>query len=322
MKTLVTGVTGFAGTYLAEHLLAAGDTVLGCSRGGAWPQSTPPHVQSDVPVLTWDVGDPAQPSAKVLDQIRDFAPECIFHLAALSVPRECGRDTPTEIATAVNVDGTARVLDLAANLKTAPRVVFISSSHVYAPLAEQSPPLKEDAAIAPRGAYGKTKQSAEQLVIAAHANGLETITVRAFQHTGPRQGTQMMLPEWADQFARSQTDPINAYNCDTWIDLTDVRDVVRAYRLLAERGTPGETYNLGSGTTRRTGDILDILRTMAGPNRQIVELRPGVHFDPVADIERLVQATAWQADFTLEQTVADTWEYFKRLHDENTASGE
>lgn len=321
MKTLVTGVTGFAGTYLAEHLLAAGDTVLGCSRGAQWPDSTPDHVRADVPVLIWDVGDAAQPTPEVAQQIRDFAPEWIFHLAALSVPRECGRETPTELATAVNIDGTARVLELAASLEAAPRVLFISSSHVYTLPTEKSETLTEEATLGPRNAYGKTKLSAEELVTTAHANGLDTITVRAFQHTGPRQGTQMMLPEWADQFARSQTDPINAYNCDTWIDLTDVRDAVRAYRLLAEKGASGETYNVGSGKNRRTGDILDILRAMAGPDRQIVELRPGLHYDPVADIERLVRATSWQADFTLEQTVADTWEYFKRLHGEDSANG-
>lgn len=318
MKTLVTGVTGFAGVYLAEHLLDAGDEVLGTSRGATWPKSTPQSVQERVPVLPWDVGDPAQPTPAVIQQIREAAPDWIFHLAAISVPRECGRDTPTELATAVNIDGTKRVLELAAELGGNTRVLFISSSHVYAPLTEKSPPLSEDAPLAPRSAYGKTKLEAEALLAAAHAKGLDTLTIRAFQHTGPRQSTQMMLPEWADQFAGSSTEPINAYNCDTWIDLTDVRDVVRAYRLLAERGTAGETYNVGSGTCRRTGDIMEILRQMAGPERKIVELKPGVHYDPVANIDRLVRTTGWQADFTLEQTVADTWAYFKGLHEKTS----
>ncbi len=319
MKTLVTGATGFAGTYLAEHLLGAGDDVLGCSRGATWPESTPRHVQTSVPVLRWDVGDALQPGPTVVQRIEDFAPDYIFHLAALSVPRECGGDTPTDRATAVNVDGTARVLDLAAQLDGPTRVIFISSSHVYAPLAAASPPLAEAAPLAPRSAYGKTKLEAETRVAAAHAAGLDTVTIRAFQHTGPRQSTQMMLPEWADQFARSSTDPINAYNCDTWIDLTDVRDVVRAYRLLAEKAPSGETYNVGSGITWRTGDILEILRNMAGPNRPIVELRPGTHHDPIANTDRLLDATGWQAEISLQQTVADTWEYFGRLHGQRTA---
>ncbi len=318
MKSLVTGVTGFAGTYLAEHLLGAGDDVLGCSRGAAWSESTPQHVQANVPLLRWDVGDRSQPSPEVVQRVKDFAPDWIFHLAAISVPRDCGRDTPTDRAAAVNIDGTARVLDLAAQTGSPTRVIFISSSHVYDPLTDAAAPLREDAPLDPGSAYGKTKQAAEALVAEAQTGGLDTVTVRAFQHTGPRQSTQMMLPEWADQFARASTDPINAYNCDTWIDLTDVRDVVRAYRLLAERAPSGETYNVGSGIARRTGDILETLRNIAGPNRAIVELRPGTQYDPIANVDRLAKATGWQAEVTLEQTVADTWAFFQQLHGQDT----
>lgn len=105
---------------------------------------------------------------------------------------------------------------------------------------------------------------------------------------------------------------MEVYTLDARIDLSDVRDVVRAYRLLLERGRPGEVYNVGSGISRRTGDILELLRGMAGPKRPVVERRPGFKQDPIADVTRLVECTGWSARIPLEQTVADTWAWWRK----------
>lgn len=309
MRAFITGITGFSGPYLAEHLLASGDTVRGASRGGSWGGDIPALVREQVPVFAWDVASSAEVE-QAARELAEFAPEVIYHLAAISVPSECGTAEPTPVALQANVVGTANVLQLAARLDPVPRIVFASSSHVYAPAAEGSAPVAETAPCLPARAYGKTKLAAEQLLLSARQM-VPCVISRSFQHTGPRQSTKMMLPEWAEQFAAG-TNPVQVLNRDTLIDLTDVRDVVRAYRLLATEVPAGGIYNVGSGVGRRTGDILNLLQQMADPQREIHEMRPGRRFDPVANIDAIGQATGWRPEIPLEVTVADTLEYFRQ----------
>jgi nucleoside-diphosphate-sugar epimerase len=313
MKALITGVTGFAGGYLAEHLLARGDEVLGCSSSGAWPDWASAELRQRVPLVAWDVGEPNGLAGDDLGRIAAFSPDCIYHLAAISVPDDCGNERPNTRAMAVNVEGTVRVLELAAAFRPAPRVLFTSTSHVYAP-APDGVWIDERAPLGPATAYGLTKLEAEQrLADLARELELQVVIARAFQHTGPRQSARMMLPEWAAQFARGGPDGVRVKNRDAWVDVTDVRDVVRAYRLLVERGKPAATYNVGSGVNRRSGDILDLLAGLSGRELPIVEYQPGRRQGPVADVGRLKECTGWQPDIPLQVTVADTLDYWVQL---------
>ncbi len=310
-RALITGVSGFVGPYLAEHLLDCGDEVLGTSPGGTWPDSTWPDrslqtVRPKVELIAWDLSRADGLSQASRRAIQRFRPQVVYHLAAISVPAECGEEQPTPQAVAVNVDGTRRVLEAAAALVRPPRVLLASTSHVYAPTGESSPRVDEHWPLAPRQGYGRTKLAAEEAVRRAIASGLDALIVRAFQHTGPGQQPPMMLPEWTLQFARGGPEPVRVQTLDAWIDLSDVRDVVRAYRLLAVEGERGAAYNVGSGQSRRSGAILELLRQAAGVDRAVVELRPGRKQDPIADISRLVRRTGWQPRVPLEQTVADT----------------
>ncbi|HWB08980.1 MAG TPA: NAD-dependent epimerase/dehydratase family protein [Pirellulales bacterium] len=311
MRAFITGITGFAGGFLAEHLLASGDDVLGSSRRAEWPNWANGDLRR-VKLLKWDVGD-GNPPAEVATAVARFAPDCVYHLAALSIPSDCGTTDPTERAIQVNVRGTERTLDVAANLPRPPRVLFVSSSHVYAKATKEKHRFDESAPTDPQRAYGKTKLMAEEAVRRTAARrGVDTIIVRAFQHTGPRQEPRLMLPEWAAQFARPSSEPIQVKHLNTWVDLTDVRDVVRAYRLLGERGQAGGIYNLGSGVATRTGEILDVLLKLGRSSRAVVELQAGPEkYDPIADIRRLQAATGWRPELSLETTVADTLAYWR-----------
>jgi GDP-4-dehydro-6-deoxy-D-mannose reductase len=120
-----------------------------------------------------------------------------------------------------------------------------------------------------------------------------------------------MLPEWACQLAHHATAPVRVRNLETWIDLSDVRDVVRAYRLLVEHGRRGETYNVGSGTARRTGEVLEMLLRVATAGRSVIEEAPGERWDPVADNRKLVAETGWRPLVPLETTVQDTFDYWR-----------
>lgn len=310
MNALITGITGFAGGFLAEHLLAVGDRVLGISRSGQWTADSSPMATRDIELVAWDTATQCEPLPDVAARISDFAPDAIYHLAAISVPADCGGDQPTEAALQANVAGTRHVLELAGRLPSRPRVLVVSTSHVYASAADNRP-LAEDSPLGPTRAYGMTKLAAEQEAIAAARSGVDVVIARAFQHTGPRQAARMMLPEWSEQFADPERSPVKVLRLNAFIDLSDVRDVVQAYRLLLAHGRSAGVYNVGSGRQLRSGDVLAELARIADPARTIIEIDPSPKQDPIANIEQLTAATGWRAQIPWQQTVADTYAYWR-----------
>ncbi len=295
MRSLITGITGFAGQYLTRHLVESGDQVAGSTFRDQWSEAIAQEIREQVALFEWDLSQPL--SAETRQWVGWFAPECIYHLAAISVPTECGESEPSDVALAVNVEGTRAVIQLAQSLDPPPRVLMISSSHVYAPVSSDQPVVTEEAVLGPSGAYGKTKLAAERVCQQAAAGGLDVVIARAFQHGGPGQLPKFMLPEWAQQFATPGNAPIQVVTLNSHIDLSDVRDVVRAYRLLMVRNTTGGVYNVGSGVAVRSGDVFDQLVRLTGRHSSVVQRRPGVRQHPIADISRLQRDTAWSPPF-------------------------
>lgn len=309
MRALITGAAGFAGTHLAEHLLQQGDAVLGSLLRNGEQADLPEPVAHRINWFEWDLRDGVSSSA--LTAAHDFSPDCIYHLAALSIPSQCGDVEPNAQAWSVNVVGTQAVLDLAARLHPCPRVLLASSSKIYAPVESVQPLVSEDAPLAPTGGYGKTKVAAENAVRAMVRSGaIDAVIARAFNHTGPRQLPPLMVPEWAEQLTTSDSEPVAILCRDAYLDLSDVRDVVRAYRLLMERGACGEAYNVGSGRSVRSGDVLDEMCRQHNPQRATRELKPDRRQQPIADIARLIQATGWQPQIPLRKTLADVLDYW------------
>jgi GDP-4-dehydro-6-deoxy-D-mannose reductase len=211
----------------------------------------------------------------------------------------------------VNVDGTRAVIELAMSLSPPPRVLVISSAHVYAPVSRVQPVVSEDAPLGPTGAYGKTKLQAEEVCRQAAQAGADVIVARAFQHAGPRQLPMFMLPEWAEQFAAADAGPIQVVTLDSFVDLSDVRDVVRAYRLLVRCPRARAVYNVGSGRAVRSGDVFQLLERLTGTQREAVQRAPGLRQHPIADVTHLVRDTQWQPEIPLERTVGDTLADFR-----------
>ncbi len=312
-RALITGVSGFAGGFLAQHLLQCGDHVLGCSPNGAWEHASPEELRGQVDLLAWDLGSTGGISSEARRRIEEFRPDCIYHLAALSVPEDSGDEDPLPAALAINVGGTRQVMELAAALPWRPRVLFTSSSHVYAPVSPEAPKVGETAPLGPRRAYGRTKLLAENEVRRAlKQHGCDAVIARSFPHTGPRQNPQMMLPQWARQFAVGGSRPVEVHTLDAQLDLSDVRDVVRAYRLLLGRGRRGGVYNVGSGVSRTSRHVWELLRNMADPTRPVIELRGGFKQDPIADTARILRCTGWRARIPMETTVSDTLAWWQR----------
>jgi GDP-4-dehydro-6-deoxy-D-mannose reductase len=304
LRVLITGASGFAGGHLAIACDAAGDEVIALSRGGEVPAGE----RRSVNLL-----DPAQ----TRDAVRDVEPDVVYHLAALSsVGRswQAPAQTMTEnTATAVNV------LEAVRHEAPGGRLVWVSSCEVYA--AEQPLPITEDGELGPATPYAVSKISGDLLAhVYAEAHGLEIIRVRPFNHAGPGQSPTFVLSSLARQAAearRSDAEVVRIVtgNPHTRRDFTDVRDVVRAYRLLAERGTPG-VYNVSSGNSVSTTDHIGILAELIAPTRieHVVDpalIRPHEVMDRRGSHDHLTADTGWKPEIPLRQTMADTvawWE--------------
>jgi GDP-4-dehydro-6-deoxy-D-mannose reductase len=220
-----------------------------------------------------------------------------------------------------NILGSVNVLEEIKKTRFKPRVLLIGSSEEYGATRDQDGPLSEDRPLAPTNPYAVTKSCQEDFGrLYHHAYGLEIVMVRAFNHIGPGQRLGFVVPDFCSSIMaieRGKSEPVlKVGNLEAIRDFTDVRDIVRAYRFLLERGSPGEAYNVGSGCAVAISSILDILVGLSRvPLR--VELDPG-KYRPVevryivADISKMRGETGWLPEIGLETSLADTLEYWRQ----------
>lgn len=289
MKALITGGSGFVGQYLARECTEAGDDVVSIDRAGA---------------DALDITD----RAAVHDAFERYRPEVVYHLAALSHVGESWND-PT-LVLRVNVEGTANVLD-AARAAAVRRVIVVGSAEEYGRVEEQDLPLREESPLRPSSPYGVSKIAASFLALQAHlAYGYDTVRVRAFSHTGPGQSDRFLIPALAQRIAKAELnghDEIRVGSLDPVRDLSDVRDVVRAYRLMATRGHSGAVYNVCSGTGISVREIAEKL--VAGARRPLqitvdqALVRPVEVPRLVGDASRLREDTGWSPTCSLDETL-------------------
>jgi GDP-4-dehydro-6-deoxy-D-mannose reductase len=292
-RALITGGGGFVGAHLAAHLAVMGDDVESVDR-------------------EYDVTDPV-----ALDELLSASqPEVIYHLAALT---HVG-DSWTNQAefTRVNVLGTKNVLDAAHRIVPEALVIFISSSEVYGVVEERDLPLHETFRTAPANPYSSSKVEAERFVRTSHrSTGQRVVIARPFNHLGPGQSTRFFVPGLASRLFRARDegrDEISVGDLSTRRDFCDVRDVVRAYRLLALFARSGEVYNVASGHDVAIADIARQLRDEIAP-RVALTLDPGL-LRPVevpvtrGSFEKLHLATGWEPEIALATSLHDVVEEF------------
>lgn len=308
MRALVTGVSGFVGGHLCEHLAAEGDQVVGISASGRWPAALS-HLARDVRIERFDLIEVGE--SELADLIRRKQPEVIYHLAAQSNPQQSVADPRGTWA--LNLGGTLNLLEAVKASGLAPRVLLVSSGTCYGDPAPEFIPVREDCPLRPNNPYAASKAAADLLGIQHHlAHKTDAMIVRPFNHAGPRQSPRYVLAALAAQVAAVEAgrkECVEVGNLEVVRDFTDVRDVVRGYRLLALQGAAGEIYNLGSGRGTKIADALEHLRTLAA--------RPvDVRIDParvrpvdlpflVADASKLRAATGWEPAYSIERTLAD-----------------
>ena len=289
MKAVVTGAHGFVGRHLTDHLTAQGSRVVSLD------------VDDDQPV---DITD----RESVMRRITDEAPDVVFHLAARS---HVGASwTDGDLLVEVNVEGTRAVVDacVAAGID---RLLVVGSAEQYGAVDPASVPITEDTPCRPLSPYGRTKVEAERIALAAYEeHGLSVVCTRAFNHTGPGQSPAFLVPGLASRIAAAEHeggDEITLGNGDPVRDFCDVRDVVRAYALLAVNGAPGETYNVCSGRGVRVGDLaVELVARARRPLRIVTAsdlVRPVDVPVLVGDPTKLVTATNWRAAYSLADTL-------------------
>lgn len=315
MRALITGATGFVGAHLTAHLVRSGDQVLGVSRSARWRSAVGLYPElRDAPILRWDIRTPADESLR--EQILGFDPEVIYHLAAISIPADCGAPEPTDAAIQTNVEGTRHVLDLALQCTSRVKFLLASSCHVYGPPAEENDIVTEACELRPGNGYGVTKQMSERLLAdAARARLIQAVSLRGFQQTGPLQSDRMLLPEWTRQFAERKP-TIAVRSLETTLDLMDVRDSVRSYRELAIADLStfdGDALhvNVGSGQRSSGQQIIDALQGVAGYEATIEESAPARRRNPIADVNRLHEIIEFEPKYQLSDTIADTYDYWR-----------
>jgi GDP-4-dehydro-6-deoxy-D-mannose reductase len=291
VRAFLTGASGFVGRWLARHLEASGDSVQVLAEGV-------------------DVSD----AAAIRTALHAAAPDVVYHLAALT---HVGRswDQPEETFR-VNALGTLQLLEAARTAPRPPRVLLVSSAEVYGATGEGA--VGEDAPLRPVSPYAASKVAAEYLGVQAHfGRGLEVVRARPFNHVGPGQADTFVVSALARRIVEAEGGDgvVRVGNLSAARDLTDVRDVARAYRMLALRGVPGEVYNVCSGVALPVSEVFE--RLAAHARAKVVARVDPELVRPVdvpvllGDAGKLRAATAWAPEIDLDETLVDVLAYWR-----------
>ncbi|MCS7003411.1 MAG: GDP-mannose 4,6-dehydratase, partial [Dehalococcoidia bacterium] len=314
MNVLITGLTGLVGSHLAEYLAAMpGVVVFGFKRWRSDP-ATIAHLPPSVRVIEGDIED----RSSVERAVRLSAPDRVFHLAAQSYPNESW-DAPAVTMTA-NVIGQINLLEAIRHSPYRPVIHIAGSSAQYGFIRPEDCPIPESLPMRPLSPYGVSKVAQELLAHQYFANfGLRTIVTRSFNHVGPRQGDRTAVQTFCKQIAEIEAGRrapvVYVGNLEPRRDFSDVRDVCRALWLLAERGTPGEVYNLCSGRAPTIKEVLELVVSKSWVPVQVTvdpqRLRPADEPILLGDNSKLRRDTGWTPEISLDESVDHILAYWR-----------
>jgi GDP-4-dehydro-6-deoxy-D-mannose reductase len=311
-RALITGGTGFVGTYLAAFLRERGSQIAVLASAGC-----------DAKVQTTECYEvDIRDAERVRSAIDDFRPDHIYHLAGVSSV-DLSWKSP-RLTYEVNVFGTLNVLEAATTLPSPPRILNVSTAQVYGPTRL---PISEDSLIGPDNPYAASKAMAELMALQYRNQNTEIVTARSFNHTGPGQSSDFVLSSIARQFAEIEAglcEPRLAVgNVHVKRDFTDVRDVVRAYTMLLENGASRETYNVCSGCSWSIKELIGQFESASGINvaveTQPERRRTGEISEVRGNPSKIRTAIGWEPQIPLETTIQDLLTYWRSaVHDQNT----
>jgi GDP-4-dehydro-6-deoxy-D-mannose reductase len=315
MRLLITGITGFVGSYMAEYALGNGAEVFGSSR---WRSKTEniDHFRSKVVLIESDLRD----LSSVRALLETANPTHVVHLAAQSFVAASWQ-MPAETLT-TNIISQVNLLEGLRGLKMSPRFLVVGSSEEYGLVAEHELPIKETNPLRPLSPYAVSKVAQDMMGYQYFRSyGLPIVRSRAFNHEGPRRGDVFVTSNFARQVAEIEAglrDPvIFVGDLTPRRDYSDVRDIVRGYWLLLDRGEPGEVYNLCSGRSWAIQRVLDFLLDQSrvkGIHIQTdpARLRPSDVMALEGDPSKVEEATGWKVEIPFERTLKDLLGYWRQ----------
>jgi len=313
MKALVTGISGFVGSHMAEFLLRQGAEVVGTIRNRSRMDHIA-HLTKDVRLSECELRDPF--SVETL--IGREKPDLIFHLAAQSfVPTSWNSPIDTIHN---NVAGQVNLFEAVRRFGLGTKIQIACSSEEYGQVEPEETPIKETNPLRPLSPYAISKVAQDYLGYQYYRSyGLHVVRTITFNHTGPRRGENFVTSNFAKQIVdieKGRKEPVlHVGNLEAKRDFTDVRDVVRGYWLALEKGRPGENYNIASGTCYT---IADMLQTLLGFSDVKIEIRTDPERLRPSDVEILLgdygkfrEATGWQPEIPFERTMEDLLNYWR-----------
>jgi GDP-4-dehydro-6-deoxy-D-mannose reductase len=303
MRAVVTGASGFVGHHLVDLLVKSGDAVT----------ATGHHDRGNFdPSVTYQQIDLTDSLATASLNWQDV--DVVYHLAGLAAVG-ASFDKP-ELYRTMNPGMQQHIFEACQKAGARPRFIIISSGNLYDPTAPL--PLTEMSPVKANSPYAESKILQEQQALEQAHQGHDVIIARPFNHIGPGQQTGFLVSDLASQIAnaeRSRQTTISVGNLSSKRDYTDVRDIVRAYQMLATKGQPGEIYNISSGRSVAGQDILDQLLALSSttittqPNEAL--MRPSDIPDLYGDASKLHAATGWKPEIPLTQTLQDVLDYWR-----------
>jgi GDP-4-dehydro-6-deoxy-D-mannose reductase len=310
MKALVTGIAGFAGSHLTEHLLEKGIEVYGFYHP-KHPTENLEEVKDRIKLIACDVLD----AKSVEKAVKDSSFDLVFHLAAFASPAQSFKDPQGTLKN--NILGQLNILSALADIKSKARILVIGSADEYGNIDPKDLPADEDTPLAPPSPYAVSKVAQDMLGLQFYLHHkLKIVRVRPFNHIGPRQSPAFVVSAFATQIAHLESrggGVLKVGNLQTYRDFTDVRDMVHAYLLALERGNYGEVYNLGSGRAVKIADVLKELLAMAKVKIKVVQdtrlMRPVDTKIITCDFSKFRKQTGWQPKIPISITLSDTIEY-------------
>ncbi|MCL5114144.1 MAG: GDP-mannose 4,6-dehydratase [Patescibacteria group bacterium] len=316
-KALITGISGFAGSFLAEHLILKGNISVSGTYLLEKSLLNLENIRKKLNLVKLDLQD----TDKTYNLIKDLMPDYVFHLAALTSPKD-SFDNPTEtivnnIVAQINVLEAIRKSNL---INT--RILVVSSAHVYGSVKKEDLPINEETKLMPANPYSVSKVTQDFLGLQYFlAHKLKIVRVRPFNHIGPRQSSKLAVASFAKKIAEIEKGirkPIlSVGNLESARDFTDVRDMVKAYVLAIEKGKEGEVYNIGSGKSYKISDILNKLLSFSDAKITIEMdkslLRPVDSPELLCDRAKFSKLTNWKPEISIENTLKDTLDYWRNI---------
>lgn len=319
MRVLITGITGFAGSHLADFILAQDPTIqVHGTRRWRSKEDAADHLEGRVTFHECDITD----AHNVYHVVERVKPDRIFHLAAQSyVPASW--DSPADTFH-TNIVGQCNLFEAVRRLRSSgydPVIQVAGSSEEYGRVAESDLPITENTPLHPLSPYAVSKVAQDYMAYQYWQSfRIRAIRTRAFNHEGPRRGEVFVVSNFCKQIAeieRERRPPvIQVGNLEAIRDFTDVRDIVRAYWLATERCAPGDVYNIASGVGHRIGDVLQQLLAMASRRDITVQqdpqrMRPSDVPVLIGDSAKFRQRTGWEPRIAFAQTLQDSLSYWR-----------